>query len=156
MYALPSSAPTRRVGEIPADTSSHDHNHIRVVWLFQPSGKSAESLKSMALIDRQFLETPCYGSQQMARHMRREGHKCGRRHAGSDFCIMTAHRPKLPLPNHHDCVPYRGWGGERSLCRGLYSDQGSQFTGSDFTYVLRGAIAGISMDGGAVAGSMIA
>ncbi len=28
--------------------------------------------------DRQFLETPWYGSRQMARHMQREGHKCGR------------------------------------------------------------------------------
>lgn len=28
--------------------------------------------------DKQFLETPWYGSRQMARHMKREGHKCGR------------------------------------------------------------------------------
>jgi len=28
----------------------------------------------MRLIDVQFLETPWYGSRQMARHLRREGH----------------------------------------------------------------------------------
>ena len=37
-----------------------------------------ENLKFMALIDEQFLKTPWYGSRQMARHMQREGLKCGR------------------------------------------------------------------------------
>ncbi|WP_414835857.1 IS3 family transposase [Celeribacter halophilus] len=32
----------------------------------------------MKIIDKQFLETPWYGSRQMARHMQRQGHKCGR------------------------------------------------------------------------------
>ncbi|WP_425467358.1 IS3 family transposase [Parasedimentitalea maritima] len=32
----------------------------------------------MEMIDKQFLETPWYGSRQMARHMQRQGHKCGR------------------------------------------------------------------------------
>jgi putative transposase len=50
---------------------------------YQPSGESAENLKFMKIIDAQFLKTPWYGSRQMARHMQREGHKCGRRHAGS-------------------------------------------------------------------------
>ena len=45
---------------------------------YQPRGESAENLKFMAIIDRQFLETPWYGSRQMARHMQREGYGCGR------------------------------------------------------------------------------
>jgi putative transposase len=32
----------------------------------------------MAIIDKQFLETPWYGSRQMARHMQRNNYKCGR------------------------------------------------------------------------------
>jgi hypothetical protein len=32
----------------------------------------------MAIIDKQFLETPWYGSRQMARHMKRNNHQCGR------------------------------------------------------------------------------
>lgn len=44
----------------------------------QPRGESAENLKFMEIIDRQFLETPWYGARQMARHMQRQGHKCGR------------------------------------------------------------------------------
>ncbi|KAE9627695.1 hypothetical protein [Parasedimentitalea maritima] len=43
----------------------------------QPTGESAENLRFMAIIDKQFLETPWYGSRQMARHMQRQGHKCG-------------------------------------------------------------------------------
>jgi len=45
---------------------------------YQPVGESAENLKFMEIIDRQFLETPWYGSRQMARYMKRQGHKCGR------------------------------------------------------------------------------
>lgn len=44
----------------------------------QPRGESAENLKFMEIIDRQFLETPWYGSRQMAGHIQREGHRCGR------------------------------------------------------------------------------
>ncbi len=43
-----------------------------------PKGESAENLRFMEVIDRQFMETPWYGSRQMARHMQRQGHKCGR------------------------------------------------------------------------------
>jgi putative transposase len=35
--------------------------------------ESAENLVLMRLIDEQFLETPWYGSRQMARHLRRQG-----------------------------------------------------------------------------------
>jgi putative transposase len=33
----------------------------------------------MRLIDEQFLETPWYGSRQMARHLRRHGWSVGRK-----------------------------------------------------------------------------
>ena len=45
---------------------------------YQPKGESGENLRFMGIIDRQFLQTPWYGSRQMARFMQREGHKCGR------------------------------------------------------------------------------
>ncbi|SFQ75402.1 putative transposase [Donghicola eburneus] len=50
----------------------------RSTLYYQPHGESAENLKFMEIIDRQFLETPWYGARQMARHMQRQGHKCGR------------------------------------------------------------------------------
>ena len=50
----------------------------RSTLYYQPRGESAENLKFMSIIDKQFLQTPWYGSRQMARHMQREGHRCGR------------------------------------------------------------------------------
>ncbi|MBL4802054.1 MAG: IS3 family transposase, partial [Emcibacter sp.] len=45
---------------------------------YEPKGESAENLRFMAIIDKQFLETLWYGSRQMARYMKRSDHKCGR------------------------------------------------------------------------------
>ncbi len=45
----------------------------------EPMPESAENLVLMRLIDEQFLETPWYGSRQMARHLRREGYGVGRK-----------------------------------------------------------------------------
>ena len=45
----------------------------------RPVGEAAETLGLMRLIDAQFLETPWYGSRQMARHLRRDGQEVGRR-----------------------------------------------------------------------------
>ncbi|RJE78563.1 hypothetical protein DWB67_16925 [Paracoccus sp. JM45] len=45
---------------------------------YHPRGESTQNLAFMKIIDRHFLETPWYGSRQMARHMQREGPKCGR------------------------------------------------------------------------------
>ena len=52
---------------------------VRSNLYYVPKGESAENLRFMEIIDKQFLETPWYGSRQMARHMERQGHKCVRR-----------------------------------------------------------------------------
>src|SRR4051794_30822499 len=46
-------------------------------FYYQPAGETLLNLELMRLIDRQFLETPWYGSRQMARHVRREGYPVG-------------------------------------------------------------------------------
>ena len=51
---------------------------VRSNLYYVPKGESAENLRFMEIIDKQFLETPWYGSRQMARHMERQGQKCGR------------------------------------------------------------------------------
>jgi len=38
---------------------------------YEPKGERAENLRFMEIIDNQFLETPWYGSRQMARFMKR-------------------------------------------------------------------------------------
>jgi len=45
---------------------------------YRPKGESADNLRFMVIIDKQFLETPWYGSRQMARYMQRQSHKCDR------------------------------------------------------------------------------
>ena len=46
----------------------------RSTFYHRPAGESAENLALMALIDRQFMETPFYGVRQMTWHLRNEGH----------------------------------------------------------------------------------
>ncbi len=42
-------------------------------------GQSSLNLQLMSLIDRQFLQTPFYGSRQRVRWLRRQGHAVGRK-----------------------------------------------------------------------------
>ncbi len=46
----------------------------RSTFYHVPRGESAENLDLMARIDRQFLETPFYGTRQMTWHLQAEGH----------------------------------------------------------------------------------
>ena len=165
----------------------------------------------MCLIDAQFLETPWYGSRQMARHLRRDGHEVGRKRLRRLMAMMglapICQRPRTTVPNPEHRVwpyllqgmvidrPYQVWCTDITyipMWRGfLYlvtvmdwstrkvlswrvsntmnvefciealeealarfgrpeifnSDQGSQFTSSDFTDVLKAADVRISMDG---------
>ena len=178
---------------------------------YHPRGESVENLAFMEIIDKQFLETPWYGSRQMARHMQREGHKCGRHRVRRLMRLMRLvpiyQEPKtskkhpehkiypyllrdLPItrPNQVWCtdityIPMRrgflylvavmdwhsrkvlSWRLSNSMDAGFCvealkealakygkpeifnSDQGSQFTSTDFTDVLRDEKVRISMDG---------
>ena len=51
----------------------------RSSYYYDAKGESALNLKLMRLIDEQFLETPFYGSRQMARHLRKQGYNVGRK-----------------------------------------------------------------------------
>lgn len=183
----------------------------RSTLYYQPRGESAENLQFMEIIDRQFLETPWYGSRQMARYMQRQGHRCGRHRVRRLMKLMRLvpiyQEPKtskkhpehkiypyrlkdLPItrPNQVWCadisyIPMRrgflylvaimdwhsrkvlSWRLSNSMDAGFCvealkealagygtpaifnTDQGSQFTSTDFTDVLRDATVKISMDG---------
>jgi putative transposase len=54
---------------------------VRFNLYYEPKGESAENPRFMAIIDKQSLETPWYGSRQMARYMKRNTHECGRHRA---------------------------------------------------------------------------
>ncbi|WP_229724249.1 IS3 family transposase [Cribrihabitans marinus] len=178
---------------------------------YHPRGESPENLAFMKIIDRQFLETPWYGSRQMARHMQRKGHRCGRHRVRRLMRLMRLvpiyQEPKtskkhpehkiypyllkglvITRPNQVWCtdisyIPMRrgflylvavmdwhsrkvlSWRLSNSMDAGFCiealkealarygppeifnSDQGSQFTRTDFTDVLHDAKVKISMDG---------
>jgi len=99
---------------------------------YSPKGESSENLKFMAIIDRQFLDTPWYGSRQMARHMQRQGHKCGRHRVRRLMRLMRL-VPIYQAPNtskkhpQHKIYPY--------LLRGMVIDRPNQVWCTDITYI---------------------
>ena len=99
---------------------------------YQPQGESAENLRFMAIIDKQFLETPCYGSGQMARHMKRNSHACGRHRVRRLMRLMRL-VPIYQEPNtskkhpQHKIWPY--------LLRNVVVDRPNQARCADITYI---------------------
>ena len=99
---------------------------------YAPKGESAENLRFMELIDKQFLETPWYGSRQMARHMHRHRHKCGRHRVRRLMRLMRL-VPIYQTPNtskkhpQHKIYPY--------LLRDLAIDRPNQVWCVDITYI---------------------
>ena len=74
-------------------------------------GESALNLKLMRLIDEQYLSTPWYGARQMARHLRRQGYRVGRkriRRLMRKMGLSAIYRkPKTSKPHpDHRIYPY--------------------------------------------------
>ncbi len=87
-------------------------NLSRSTLYYRPKGESAENLRFMEIIDKQFMETPWYGSRQMARHMKRQGHDCGRHRVRRLMRLMRL-VPIFQEPNtskkhpQHKIYPYQ-------------------------------------------------
>ena len=105
---------------------------VRSNLYYLPKGESAENLCFMAIIDKQFLETPWYGSRQMARYMQRHGHKCGRHRVRRLMRLMRL-VPIYQTPStskkhpQHKIYPY--------LLRELTIDRPNQVWCVDITYI---------------------
>jgi len=87
---------------------------------------------AMRLLDEQFLETPWYGSRQMARHLRRLGHAVGRKRVRRLMARMGLaaiyQRPRTTVPHpEHRIYPY--------LLRHLVVDRPNQVWCADITYI---------------------
>ena len=99
----------------------------------RPVGETAESLALMRVIDTQFLETPWYGSKQMARHLQREGHVVSRKRIRRLIATMGLvpiyQRPRTTVPNpERQVFPY--------LLRDLVINRPNQVWCADITYIL--------------------
>jgi putative transposase len=98
----------------------------------RPVGESLLNLELMRLIDAQFLETPWYGSRQMARHLQRQGHAVGRKRIRRLMAKMGLapiyQRPKTSVPHpEHPVFPY--------LLRNLVIGRPGQVWCADLTYI---------------------
>jgi putative transposase len=104
----------------------------RSTYYYQPAGETPENLTLMRLIDAQFLETPWYGSRQMARHLRREGRDVGRKRVRRLTAKMGLapiyQKPRTTVPHpEHRIYPY--------LLRALVIDRPNQVWCADITYI---------------------
>jgi putative transposase len=97
-----------------------------------PANESPENLALMRVIDEQFLETPWYGSRQMARHLRRQGWCVGRERVRRLMrrigLAAIYQRPKTSAPHpQHEVYPY--------LLRNLAIDRPDHVWCADVTYI---------------------
>ena len=96
------------------------------------TGENPLNLTLMRVIDEQFMETPWYGSRQMARHLRRQDFDVGRKRMQRLMrnmglaAIFQAPRTSTPHPEHR-IYPY--------LLRGLTIERPNHVWCSDITYI---------------------
>ena len=98
----------------------------------EPTPDSAANLALMRLIDEQFLDTPWYGSRQMARQLRRNGWCVGRHRMRRLMTRMGLapiyQRPKTSEPHpRHKIYPY--------LLRHLTIERPNQVWCADITFI---------------------
>ena len=97
-----------------------------------PKGESAENLALMAEIDRQFLDTPFYGVQQMTWHLRAKGWTVNVKRVRRLMRLMGLmpiyQQPRTSIPAKVDkTYPY--------LLKGMRIDRPNQVWCADITYI---------------------
>ncbi len=115
----------------------------RSTFYHVPRGESPENLGLMTEIDRQFLETPFYGAQQMTWHLVAEGHAVNIKRVRRLMRLMglmpICRQPRTSIPaKGHKIYPY--------LLRGASIGRPNQVWCADITYIAAGE--GLSVLGG--------
>ena len=104
----------------------------RAALYYRPVEMGAYQLKLMALIDRQYLRTPFYGSRRMTVWLREQGHRVNRKRVKRLMQLMGLEaiyqRPRAsrPAPEHR-VYPY--------LLRGLNIERINQVWAADICYI---------------------
>ncbi len=104
----------------------------RAALYYQPVAVNAYELQLMALIDRQYLRTPFYGSRRMTAWLHTQGHAVNRKRVRRSMqrmglaAIYQRPRTSAPAPGHR-IYPY--------LLRGLSIERVHQVWAADITYI---------------------
>ncbi len=104
----------------------------RAALYYQPVEVDGDELELMALIDRQYLRTPFYGSRRMAAWLQTQGHAVNRKRVQRLMqqmglvAIYQRPRTSRPAPEHR-IYPY--------LLRGLSIQRVHQVWAADITYI---------------------
>ena len=98
----------------------------------EPTPESEETQRLMRLIDEQFLETPWYGSRQMARHLRRVGW-CVGRHRVRRLMLKMGLAPIYQRPTTSEPQPQHKV--YQYLLRHLTIERPNQAWCADVTYI---------------------
>jgi putative transposase len=104
----------------------------RAALYYRPVEVSGYELELMALIDRQYLRTPFYGSRRMTAWLQTQGHLVNRKRVQRLMRLMGLEpiyqRPRTsrPAPQHRT-YPY--------LLRGLVIERVNQVWAADITYI---------------------
>jgi putative transposase len=99
---------------------------------YQPAPVRQQDLELMALMDRQYLKTPFYGSRRMTAWLRTQGHQVSRKRVRRLMQVMGLEaiyrRPKTSQPApEHKLYPY--------LLRGVKVTRVNQVWMADITYI---------------------
>ena len=99
---------------------------------YRPAPVSEEDLELMALIDRQYMKTPFYGSRRMAAWLRRQGYPVNRKRLRRLMRLMGLEaiyqKPNTSRPAPENRIyPY--------LLRGLAIERPGQVWAADITYI---------------------
>jgi putative transposase len=98
----------------------------RSSFYYEPQGETETNLALMLLIDKQFLETPFYGVQQMTWHLRNEGHAVNVKRVRRLMPIFQKPDTSRPAKGHKT-YPY--------LLGGLRVERPNQVWCADITYL---------------------
>ena len=104
----------------------------RSTYYYTAATETAANLELMRVIDRQYLETPFYGSRRMREWLQVQGYPVNRKRVQRLMQVMGL---EAIYPKRHTSLSCPGHRKYPYLLRGLQVDRPNQVWASDITYV---------------------